>query len=80
MRTVVLAVAVGVIDPHLEGVAVAAPSIVDLRPIRRVGQEVEVGLSLRVGGAKELAPALKEAVGANTPTLIEVPTEFKPYR
>ncbi|MBI3044245.1 MAG: thiamine pyrophosphate-binding protein [Betaproteobacteria bacterium] len=36
--------------------------------------------SLRVGGAKELAPALKEAVAASTPTLIEVPIEFKPYR
>lgn len=36
--------------------------------------------SLRVGGAKELAPALREAVAANTPTLIEVPIEFKPYR
>jgi acetolactate synthase-1/2/3 large subunit len=36
--------------------------------------------SLRVGGPQELAPALKEALAADVPALIEVPIEFKPYR
>lgn len=36
--------------------------------------------ALRARDAKELATALKEAVAADIPTLIEVPIEFKPYR
>lgn len=36
--------------------------------------------SVRANGAKELIPALKEALAANRPTLIEVPIEFVPYR
>ena len=36
--------------------------------------------AVRVQGAKELAPALKVALAADQPTLIEVPIEFKPYR
>lgn len=36
--------------------------------------------ALRANGAKELGPALKDALAADRPTLIEVPIEFKPYR
>lgn len=36
--------------------------------------------AVRVAGAKELVPALKEALAADRATLIEVPIEFKPYR
>jgi len=35
---------------------------------------------VRADGAKALAPALKEALAADRPTLIEVPIEFVPYR
>lgn len=36
--------------------------------------------ALRAHGARELGPALKEALATDRPTLIEVPIEFKPYR
>lgn len=36
--------------------------------------------AVRADGAKALAPALKEALAADRPTLIEVPIEFVPYR